>query len=88
MHGVNLMLISLVPAAFRRFRRTGLVSGMLNACTYVGSAVSAYGLAEFSASRGWTAVLMLWVAVGLAGAVLCVSGTGAWRRFRREEKDG
>ena len=85
MHGVNLMLISLVPAAFRRFRRTSLVSGMLNACTYVGSSVSAYGLAEFSAVRGWTAVQTLWVAAAILGTALCFLCVAPWRRFRREE---
>ena len=87
MHGVNLMLISLVPAAFRRFRRTSLVSGMLNACTYVGSSVSAYGLAEFSAVRGWSAVQTLWVAAGILGTALCFFCVIPWRRFRREETE-
>lgn len=86
MHGVNLMLISLVPAAFRRFKRTSLVSGILNACTYIGSSVSAYGLAEFSAHRGWTAVQTLWLVIGFLGAAFCFACVTAWRRFRREDE--
>ena len=52
MHGVNLMLICMLPPYYAGYGRISLVSGMFNACTYIGSAASAYGMAAFSESFG------------------------------------
>ena len=40
MHGVNLMLISMIPPFFEKRGNVSTVSGVLNSCTYVGSAIS------------------------------------------------
>lgn len=82
MHGVNYLLICLVPAHFSKYRCTALISGSLNCCTYIGSAVSAWGTAAIAQSGGWSAVAVVWLAVALAGGILCLCGAGLWRRFR------
>lgn len=82
MHGVNYFLICLVPAHFSRYRCTALVSGGLNCCTYIGSAVSAWATAAISQNGGWSAVAGAWLAAALFGGVLCLCGAGLWRRFR------
>ena len=86
MHGVNYFLICLVPAYFSKYRCTALVSGALNCCTYIGSAVSAWGTAAISQSSGWSAVAVSWLAAALAGGVLCFWGSGLWMRFRNLPK--
>ena len=45
MHGVNLILICMLPAYFKNTGSVGTISGMFNSCTYVGSAISTYGVA-------------------------------------------
>ncbi len=82
MHGVNFMLISLAPRQFRRFGRVSLVSGVLNSCTYVGSALSTYGIALLSESIGWQGTSLIWAAIAGIGAVVCLSITGRWKLFR------
>ena len=72
MHGVNYLLLCLTPAHFFRYGRVGLISGVLNASTYIGSAVSTYGIAVFSERFGWRSTIVLWAAIALAGALLCV----------------
>ena len=42
MYGINLFLISRLPAHFSRFGKVATVSGILNASTYVGSSLSAW----------------------------------------------
>lgn len=71
MHGVNMMLISMLPPYFKRFGLTGTASGVLNACTYVGSAISTYGVAVLSQTAGWKATVLIWTAVAALGMVLC-----------------
>jgi len=70
MHGVNLMLIAELPGRFAKYGRVGSISGMLNACNYVGAAISIYGFAALhERSSGWRAVFLLWMAV-LSGAIV------------------
>ena len=79
MHGVNLMLISMVPNYFRRFGMAGTASGVLNSCTYVGSAISTYGIALLSESAGWQATAFVWFVIAALGAVICSVCSRVWK---------
>ena len=83
MHGVNLMLICMVPPHFRKFGHVSLVSGILNSSTYIGSAISTYGIALFSNSFGWNSTLWLWAVIAGAGMLICLGFARKWWRFTR-----
>ena len=85
MHGVNFVLIGMVPRQFRRFGRVGLVSGLLNSCTYLGSALSTYGVALLSLSLGWGGTISIWIGIALSGAVICLLISKKWGAFRRDD---
>jgi OPA family glycerol-3-phosphate transporter-like MFS transporter len=87
MHGVNYMLIGMAPRRFQRFGRVSLVSGALNSCTYLGSAISTYGIALLSETMGWQKTSMLWAVIAAAGAVLCLGISGRWRRFTEKKPE-
>lgn len=72
MHGVNMMLICMIPPFFRKNGNVSAVSGILNACTYIGSAISAYGIARLSQMTSWKAISFVWFASATAGAVICI----------------
>ena len=80
MHGVNLMQTCMIPSFFRKYGNVATVSGTLNSCTYVGSAVSTYGIAVLSETIGWNRTLVLWAAIAAAGMLLCLACTKAWAR--------
>lgn len=84
MHGVNLILIGVLPAHFQRFGRVSLFSGILNAFTYIGSALSAYGFAAVADWAGWRTVIAAWPFIALIGAGVCLCCAKPWRRFDRE----
>lgn len=73
MHGVNLMLICMIPAYFKKSGNVSTISGVLNSCTYVGSAVSTYGIAYISDNLGWGATLLSWTAIAVLGTVVCLA---------------
>lgn len=81
MHGVNLMLITRIPAHFQRYNKVSTISGVLNAFTYVGSAASTYGFAVLSRRFGWTFTVGSWLAVAAAGTVVCAVGILMWKKF-------
>ena len=57
-----------------------MVSGLLNSCTYVGSAISTYGIAKISENVGWNITIALWIGIALAGTILCFLGIRGWKR--------
>ena len=78
MHGVNAMLIAMVPAFYKHTGRVSTVSGILNACTYAGSAVATYLVARLKEAAGWGVTLTFWLAVCAAGTVLCLYCMRKW----------
>ena len=83
MHGVNLMLITRIPAHFRLYNKVSTISGILNAFTYVGSAASTYGFAVLSRRFGWRFTVGSWFAVAAAGTLVCAVAIMMWKKFLR-----
>ena len=78
--GVNLMLVCMVPRFYKNTGHVSLVSGLLNSCTYVGSAVSTYGVALMTEKAGWEPTILLWAGIAVGGTALCFLCTGPWKR--------
>jgi len=70
MHGINLMLISIFPARYKNIGRVSSVSGILNAFTYGGSAISSYGIAAMSDRFGWKTTIITWCIIALLGTII------------------
>ncbi len=81
MHGVNLILVCMTPASFARFGKVSFISGMINSCTYVGAAVSTYGIAVFTEKRGWDMTIILWAVVALLGTGICLASSKGWKKL-------
>lgn len=80
MHGVNLMLISIVPSFFKRHGNVATVSGILNFCTYIGSAASTYGIAVLSEQFGWNTTILIWLLIAAVGTAVCFVCVKPWRK--------
>ena len=80
MHGVNLLLICMVPPFFKAQGNVSTVSGVLNSCTYVGSAVSTYGIARLSGSIGWQNTVFVWFLIAFAGTTICFLSIRSWNK--------
>ena len=80
MHGINLMLITHVPRRFKRFGNVSTASGVINSFTYVGAAISTYGVAVLSEQIGWKYTVGVWAMIALVGGVACAIAAGAWKK--------
>lgn len=80
MHGVNLMLICMIPPYFQKEGNVSAVSGILNFCTYIGSAISTYGIALLSEMIGWRYTVFLWFVIATAGGILCLLCIPQWNK--------
>ena len=81
MHGVNLMLISQVPKRFKKYGNISTISGAINSCTYIGSAISTYGVALLSENIGWKYTVGLWALIAALGTVVCLVASKPWEKF-------
>ncbi|MBR5538915.1 MAG: MFS transporter [Clostridia bacterium] len=80
MHGVNLILICMIPPFFKKYGSTATVSGVLNSCTYIGSAISTYGIAVISKNFGWSFTLLIWLLIAASGTALCFISANPWKK--------
>ena len=87
MHGANLMFTSMLSPAFQKYGKVSTVSGVLNACTYIGSAVSTYGIAVISEKHGWSTTLLIWLGLAVLGTALCFLTARSWQhRFMKDDE--
>ena len=81
MHGVNLMLITHVPKRFKKYGNISTISGAVNSCTYIGAAISTYGVAVLAEQIGWRWTVGVWALIALAGTLACALAAKPWKRF-------
>ena len=81
MHSCNFLLISCVPGRFAKTGRASTVSGFCNACTYIGAAISMYGIALVSKHFGWSATISSWIGICLVGALFAILAFRKYTRF-------
>lgn len=81
MHGANMILTCMIPPYFAKYGRISFVSGILNFSAYIGSAVSASGIAAFSEQCGWENTLLLWSGISITGGLLCCILCRVWKSF-------
>lgn len=80
MHGANLILVCMVPAKYKKYGNVSFISGLLNSCTYIGSAISTYVIAVYSDFFGWKATVFLWVGIAATGAAICALISRPWKK--------
>ena len=96
MHGINLMLISVVPKRFVKSGKVAFFSGLLNAFTYVGASIGTLGFAWLSAlkfeslpeghilNNGTVPVVISWIVVSLLGCAVVFFCVPLWKKFLKE----
>jgi len=84
MHGINLMLITHVPKRFKKYGNISTISGAVNACTYIGSAIFTYAVALLSEKIGWRDTVGVWAIIALLGGACCLIAAKPWRKFYTE----
>ena len=85
MHGINFLLISCVPARFVKTGRTSTIGGLCNACTYIGAAISMYGIPLVSNTLGWIATVISWLILAIIGATASISSFRKFTTFISKE---
>ena len=69
-----------IPPFFEKSGRVSTVSGVINSCTYIGSAVSTYGIALLSEKMGWNFTTFVWFLIAISGTLICFVCKGFWQK--------
>lgn len=85
MHGVNHMLISLIPKHFSKYGMVSTFSGLLNSFTYIGASISSYGFAFISENFSWAAVQISWCVTAVIASALCIIKIKGWTSFIKQK---
>lgn len=81
MHAVNFLYISCLPRNFARYGRAATASGFCNACTYIGAAVSMYGIPAVADKMGWSATVVTWIFIGAIGSICSLLAFKKYTKF-------
>jgi OPA family glycerol-3-phosphate transporter-like MFS transporter len=86
-HGVNMMLISIVPKRFAKSGKVSTFSGLLNAGTYVGAAIATPVFALIAENYSWNTNVLVWGVLAAVGTAVCLAVMPLWKKFRRDYSD-
>lgn len=81
---VNTLFISLLPMHFQKEGKVATVSGILNAVTYVGSAVASVVFGYVADVAGWSGTRMMWCFCAAAGAAFSLAAVKKWSKSRKD----
>ena len=84
MLGVNTMFINVMPVRIGRSSGAAVLSGSLNAITYLGAALATWGIGTAAEGFGWGAVFVLWAVMAGTALAVCLLLARPWGRFVRE----
>ena len=84
MHGVNLLLICMLPHDFKNTGCVSFISSVLNACTYIGSAASTYLTPLLLGDGSWKTIVLVWALIAALGTGICALCVPAWKRRKAE----
>jgi OPA family glycerol-3-phosphate transporter-like MFS transporter len=84
MHGVNFLLISCLPGRFSAYGKAATTSGFCNAFTYVGAAISSYGMAVISEASGWRTTVIAWIIIGALGILFTLLSLVKYTKFIKD----
>lgn len=85
MHAFNHLYLTLAPLRFGRFGRTATVTGLINAITYLGCAISTYGFGWLSELYGWSNTVFAWIGIAAAAIIVSILMSKKWGAFTKED---
>ncbi len=86
MHAINFLLISCVPGRVSQIGRAATASGFCNACTYIGAAISMYGIAALSERYGWMVTVISWIVIAALGLLFSFLSLWRYTTFIKKEQ--
>lgn len=84
-HATNYLQTCLLPIYFARYGKVSFISGLLNSCTYIGTAVSIYGIAVLTKTFSWSQIALVWAGIAGIGVAITWGFSKMWKKLKKGE---
>ncbi|MDD4849254.1 MAG: MFS transporter [Gemmiger sp.] len=81
MLGINTVFIGILPVRAGKTVNAAAISGVLNATTYFGAALSSYGIGLSVENFGWNTTVLVWFGFAAVAALFCWKAEKAWTNY-------
>ena len=88
MLGVNTMFINVIPVKAGRHGGASMLSGTLNAVTYLGAAAATWGIGAAAEGCGWNAVFLLWLVMAMLALLVSALLAERWAEYLKSSEGG
>jgi len=81
--GQNMFIVGTIPMYFHNVGKVSMITGTLNAVSYLSTAVLSWITGALVDTAGWGIVMTLWLVLSCVAAVSVVFAKRRWNKFRR-----
>lgn len=81
--GQNMITVGQIPMYFSKIGKVSLITGIMEATSYMGTASLTFITGHLVESLGWTFMMCVWLALAVIAAVATVFSRRKWNKFRR-----
>ena len=81
--GQNMFIVGTIPMYFHNVGKVSMITGTLNAVSYLSTAVLSWITGSLVDSAGWGIVMTLWLVLSAIAAVSVIFSKRRWNKFRR-----
>ena len=81
--GQNMFIVGTIPMYFHNVGKVSMITGTLNAVSYLSTAVLSWITGALVDTAGWGIVMTLWLILSCIAAVAVIFAKRRWNKFRR-----
>ena len=81
--GQNMFIVGTIPMYFHNVGKVSMITGTLNAVSYLSTAVLSWITGALVDGAGWGIVMTLWLILSCVAAVSVIFAKRRWNKFRR-----
>lgn len=81
--GQNMFIVGTIPMYFHNVGKVSMITGTLNAVSYLSTAVLSWITGALVEGAGWGIVMTLWLILSCVAAVSVIFAKRRWNKFRR-----
>lgn len=81
--GQNMFIVGTIPMYFHNVGKVSMITGTLNAVSYLSTAVLSWITGALVDSTGWGIVMTLWLVLSAVAAISVIFAKRRWNKFRR-----
>ncbi len=72
-----------IPAGYKKYNKAGMMAGLINAATCIGSMIAGTIYGWTADTYGWSTTILVWAALCFVGMAACFIASPIWKKFTK-----